>query len=80
MRKEALALIKEGAFKSVEVVKKGQKPSNGGDYVDAITGATITSRGVNDMLGKCLEPYQKFLGSCSTVKQNEGNENKKVEE
>ncbi len=54
-------LFKEGAFKNVEVVKKGQKPSNDGDYVDALTGATITSRGVSDMLGKDLAPYEPFL-------------------
>lgn len=54
-------LFKEGAFKNVEVVKKGQKPSNGGDYIDALSGATITSRGVSDMLGSCLAPYEAFL-------------------
>lgn len=72
-------LIKEGAFKSVEVVKKGQKPSNGGDYVDAITGATITSRGVSDMLAKCLEPYKKFLGGISDEESTEST-NKDVKE
>lgn len=54
-------LFKEGAFKNVEVVKKGQKPSNDGDYVDALTGATITSRGVSDMLATGLAPYEAFL-------------------
>ncbi len=54
-------LFKEGEFKNVEVVKKGQKPSNDGDYVDALTGATITSRGVSDMLKDCLAPYEGFL-------------------
>ncbi|MCQ2289487.1 MAG: NADH:ubiquinone reductase (Na(+)-transporting) subunit C [Muribaculaceae bacterium] len=54
-------LFKEGAFKNVEVVKKGQKPSNDGDYVDALTGATITSRGVSDMLAAGLAPYEPFL-------------------
>lgn len=54
-------LFVEGAFKNVEVVKKGQKPSNDGDYVDALTGATITSRGVSDMLATGLAPYEPFL-------------------
>lgn len=54
-------LFVNGAFTNVEVVKKGQKPSNDGDYVDALTGATITSRGVSDMLKACLAPYQPFL-------------------
>lgn len=54
-------LFKDGAFKNVEVVKKGQKPSNEGDYVDALSGATITSRGVSDMLKTGLAPYEPFL-------------------
>ena len=53
----------EGEFRNVEVVKKGQKPQNGGEYVDALTGATITSRGVSDMLKACLAPYEPFLKS-----------------
>lgn len=67
-------LIKAENF--IEVVKKGQKPSSDCDYVDAITGATITSRGVNDMLGKCLEPYKKFLINNNT----DNNEQAKAEE
>ena len=31
-------LFKDGGFKSVAVLKKGQKPANGEDYVDAIYG------------------------------------------
>ncbi|MCF0181454.1 MAG: NADH:ubiquinone reductase (Na(+)-transporting) subunit C [Muribaculaceae bacterium] len=54
-------LFKDSKFTNVEVVKKGQKPSNAGDYVDAITGATITSRGVSDMLKSGLAPYEAFL-------------------
>ncbi len=54
-------LFKDGVFKNVEVVKKGQKPGNQGDYVDAISGATITSRGVSEMLGKDIAPYEAFL-------------------
>lgn len=54
-------LFKDGAFKNVAVMKKGQKPTDGCDYVDALTGATITSRGVGDMLQKCLEPYEPFF-------------------
>ena len=37
-------LFKDGGFKSVAVLKKGQKPANGEDYVDAISGGTITSK------------------------------------
>lgn len=54
-------LYKDGQFKSVSVLKKGQKPVSGEDYVDAITGGTITSRGVQSMLKSCLECYNVFL-------------------
>ena len=54
-------LFKDGEFKSVAVLKKGQKPVGGEDYVDAITGGTITSRGVQSMIMSCLSDYQEFL-------------------
>ena len=54
-------LYKEGAFKSVAVVKKGQKPTNDADYVDAISGATITSRGVGTMMETGLGQYDACL-------------------
>jgi len=69
------SLFKDGDFKSVAVMKRGQKPSNGSDYVDAITGATITSRGVSDMLEAGLSPYTAFLkqlqGTVSAIEQTE---------
>lgn len=54
-------LFKDGAFKSVSVMKKGQKPTNGSDYVDAISGATITSRGVGTMMENCMAAYDPFF-------------------
>ncbi|MBR1543986.1 MAG: NADH:ubiquinone reductase (Na(+)-transporting) subunit C [Muribaculaceae bacterium] len=54
-------IVKDGAFSSIEVVKRGQKSLTGADYVDAISGATITSRGVGAMLGDCLKYYEPFL-------------------
>ena len=54
-------LFKDGEFKSVAVLKKGQIATNGAEQVDALTGATITSRGVSDMLAACLAPYEAFL-------------------
>ena len=60
-------LYKDGEYKGVEVVKKGQKPTtDGADYVDAISGATITSRGVSDMLQNCLGYYQGFFKRLSS--------------
>lgn len=52
-----------GAFKGVDVVKKGQKSIDGAEQVDALSGATITSRGVSSMLKNCLTPYDGFLKS-----------------
>ena len=54
-------LFVDGEFKSVAVLKKGQKAANGAEQIDALTGATITSRGVSDMMADCLKPYEAFL-------------------
>ena len=51
----------DGTFKSVAVEKKGQKPIDGADQVDAISGGTITSKGVQKMMYDCIAPYQNFL-------------------
>ena len=58
---DGLSVFKDGSFKPVAVVKKGMKPLNGEDYVDGISGGTITSQGVSAMLSNCLKPYNKFL-------------------
>ncbi len=54
-------LFVDGVFKSVAVLKKGQKATDGAEQIDALTGATITSRGVSDMMADCLAPYEGFL-------------------
>lgn len=51
---------KEGAFTSVAIVKPGQV-AQGKDYVDGISGGTITSQGVDAMLYSSLEAYEPFL-------------------
>lgn len=51
-----------GEFKSVAVVKKG-KSAEGQDYVDGISGGTITSQGVDKMLYTSLHDYVEFLKS-----------------
>lgn len=60
-------LFKDGKFLSIAVEKKGQKPANGEDYVDGISGGTITSKGVQTMLESCLSCYSEFL---SNLKNN----------
>lgn len=54
-------LVKNGNFEPVQVVKKGMKPIGDADYVDGVSGGTITSKGVGEMLSNCLLPYVKFL-------------------
>lgn len=58
---EGLKVFKDDAFVPVEVVKKGQKPAGNADYVDGISGGTITSKGVGAMLDDCLTPYEAYL-------------------
>lgn len=48
-----------GIFQSISVVKQG---TSDGDYmVDGISGGTITSNGVHDMLADCLAPYAEYF-------------------
>lgn len=54
-------LFKNGIFRSVAVVKAGQKPADDADYIDGKSGGTITSKGVGAMLYDCLQPYAPFL-------------------
>ncbi len=53
-------IIKEGQFRSVAVVKPGQSVSDR-DYVDGISGGTITSKGVDAMLRSSIGEYERFL-------------------
>ncbi len=51
-----------GKFISIEVVKGGTKKDN--PYgVDAISGGTITSKGVQNMLFDCIGPYESYFKS-----------------
>lgn len=63
---KGLNLFKNGVFHPIAVVKAGQHPQNEADYVDGVSGGTITSKGVGDMLDNCLSPYQKFLDNLRT--------------
>lgn len=61
----SLHLFKDGKFMPIEVVKGGVAPANGADYVNGISGGTITSKGVSAMLDNCLTPYKSFLEQLS---------------
>ena len=58
---EGKQMFKNGNYPPVTVVKAGQKPLGDEDYVDAVSGGTITSKGVAAMLSDCLTPYKQFL-------------------
>ena len=51
----------EGKVQSIAVLKAGKKDEAGREQVDAISGATITSTGVDEMLLKSLNEYVEFL-------------------
>ena len=55
-------LFMDGSFKSIAVVKPGKSVA-GQDYVEGISGGTITSQGVDHMLFNSLSGYVKFLTS-----------------
>jgi Na+-transporting NADH:ubiquinone oxidoreductase subunit C len=51
-----------GEYKSVAIVKPGKSVA-GQDYVDGISGGTITSQGVDKMIYDSLQGYVRFLTS-----------------
>lgn len=59
-------VFKDGRFRPISVVKSGQHPLDDSDYVDGISGGTITSKGVGTMLDNCLTPYRKFLSQLAS--------------
>ncbi len=62
---EGKHMFKDGKFLPVAVVKTGQAPANGEDYVDGISGGTITSKGVGSMIDNCIGAYSQFLKNIS---------------
>lgn len=59
-------LLKNGEFKSIAVVKPGQTRTDK-DYVDGISGGTITSKGVDEMLFNSVGKYKNFLLKLNAV-------------
>ncbi|HCC52278.1 MAG TPA: NADH:ubiquinone reductase (Na(+)-transporting) subunit C [Porphyromonadaceae bacterium] len=55
-------IFKNNEFKSISVVKPG-KTLQGQDYVDGISGGTITSNGVDLMIRNSLNSYVEFLNA-----------------
>ncbi|MDR2775893.1 MAG: NADH:ubiquinone reductase (Na(+)-transporting) subunit C [Tannerella sp.] len=55
-------LFKNEEFKSIAIVKPGRTVQDQ-DYVDGISGGTITSNGVNQMIRNSLKSYVGFLNA-----------------
>ncbi len=64
---EGKNLFKNDEFKSIAVVKKGKSVSDR-DYIDGISGGTITSQGVGAMLYDNVGEYRNFLESVRNSK------------
>jgi Na+-transporting NADH:ubiquinone oxidoreductase subunit C len=54
-------MFKGDNYLPIAVVKKNQKPAGDEDYVDGVSGGTITSKGVSAMISACLSPYEAYL-------------------
>lgn len=57
-------IFTNGEFKSILVVKGGKDPSSTNE-VDAISGGTITSKAVEEMLFKCISRYLEYFKSAA---------------
>jgi Na+-transporting NADH:ubiquinone oxidoreductase subunit C len=66
---KGLHLFKENTFMPINVLKAGQQPQHGEDAVDAISGGTITSKGVASMIDNCLTGYKVFLEKITTSQE-----------
>ncbi|MCQ2331710.1 MAG: NADH:ubiquinone reductase (Na(+)-transporting) subunit C [Paludibacteraceae bacterium] len=53
-------IMKEGVMRSIAVMKKGDT-ADGQDQVDAISGGTITSKGVESMFANSLHNYEQYI-------------------
>jgi Na+-transporting NADH:ubiquinone oxidoreductase subunit C len=53
-------ITRNGALTSIAVVKPGQSV-NDRDYVDGISGGTITSKAVDNMMSNSLSQYDQFI-------------------
>ena len=58
--------MKNGKFASIAIEKAGTKVE-GRDQVDAISGGTITSKGVEAMLSSSLVNYENFLTAPAAI-------------
>lgn len=63
-------IMRDGALASIAVMKKGTT-AEGQDQVDAISGGTITSKGVETMFASCLANYSAWLSAATAPAMEE---------
>ena len=68
---EGKQIFTNGVFKSVMVVKGGADPASTNE-VDAISGGTITSKAVEEMLFKSIEHYLEYFKIAASAAPAEG--------
>ncbi|MDR0667803.1 MAG: NADH:ubiquinone reductase (Na(+)-transporting) subunit C [Prevotellaceae bacterium] len=66
-------IFEHGTFTSILILKGGAAPDDP-HGVDAISGGTITSRGVEAMLKNCLTEYLPFLAAAAQEPLNDENQ------
>lgn len=76
---EGKHIMQNGEFASIAVMKVGQKAETQ-DQVDAISGGTITSKGVELMLQTSVEKYTQFLKAIDCQKETTTEETNVEEE
>ena len=76
---EGKHIMQNGEFASIAVMKVGQKAESQ-DQVDAISGGTITSKGVELMLQTSVEKYTQFLKAIDCQKETTTEETNVEEE
>ena len=62
-------IYNEGKLVGIKVLKGAGASEGNPNAVDAISGGTITSRGVETMIINCLEGYSKYIDQCRAKMQ-----------
>ncbi len=67
-RFNGLNLLKDGNFYPIEIIKTEADSLK--NQVQGVSGGTITSKGVGEMVDNCLAPYTKYLDSLARQSSN----------
>lgn len=59
-------ILRDNTLRGIAIVKPGTTLADQ-DYVDGLSGGTITSAGIHDMLARSLAPYKPFLENANNA-------------